>query len=79
MPRAQTVDPRPDLSVDVHSLQTDIGEPLSQAAQSDLARCLEETDRAPAPGEVVWRRKVKRVGWDVLKHWEIWGLDVQEI
>lgn len=33
-----------------------------------------------ASGEkVLWRRRVRRVGWDVLKHWEIWGLDVQEI
>jgi hypothetical protein len=73
------LDSRPTQSVDAHSLHTELGEPLSQAAQSDLARCLEETDRAPAPGEIVWRRKVKRVGWDVLKRWEIWGLDVQEI
>ncbi|KAL2815187.1 hypothetical protein BJX63DRAFT_420532 [Aspergillus granulosus] len=25
------------------------------------------------------RRKVQRVGWDVLKQWEIWGLDSQEL
>lgn len=25
------------------------------------------------------RRRVRRVGWDVLKHWEIWAMDVQEI
>ncbi|KAJ5832501.1 hypothetical protein N7474_000812 [Penicillium riverlandense] len=25
------------------------------------------------------RRRLRRVGWDVLKHWEIWGLDSQEI
>ncbi|PWY94140.1 hypothetical protein BO94DRAFT_621581 [Aspergillus sclerotioniger CBS 115572] len=26
-----------------------------------------------------WRRRVRRVGWEVLKHWEIWGLDKQEL
>ncbi|KAJ5945698.1 hypothetical protein N7454_002537 [Penicillium verhagenii] len=27
----------------------------------------------------VWRRGMRRVGWDVVKHWEIWSLDAQEI
>ena len=27
----------------------------------------------------VMRRRMRRVGWDVLKHWEVWALDVQEI
>ncbi|KAJ5635991.1 uncharacterized protein N7484_009304 [Penicillium longicatenatum] len=27
----------------------------------------------------IWRRRLKRVGWDVVKHWEIWALDAQEI
>ncbi|RAK96607.1 uncharacterized protein BO80DRAFT_428899 [Aspergillus ibericus CBS 121593] len=27
----------------------------------------------------IWRRRVRRVGWEVLKHWEIWGLDKQEL
>ena len=35
--------------------------------------------RGNADQPFVWKRHVKRVGWDVLKHWEIWGLDVQEI
>ncbi|OJZ84598.1 hypothetical protein ASPFODRAFT_82882 [Aspergillus luchuensis CBS 106.47] len=26
-----------------------------------------------------WRRRVRRVGWEVLQHWEIWGLDKQEL
>jgi len=29
--------------------------------------------------KVVWRRQIRRVGWKVLKHWEIWALDAQEI
>ena len=31
-----------------------------------------------APG-LVWRRRVRRVGWEVLRHWEIWALDTQEL
>ncbi|EKV05609.1 extradiol ring-cleavage dioxygenase [Penicillium digitatum] len=27
----------------------------------------------------VWRRRARRVGWEVLKHWEVWALDTQEI
>ncbi|KAG2417746.1 hypothetical protein HFD88_008965 [Aspergillus terreus] len=26
-----------------------------------------------------WRRRVRRVGWEVLQHWEIWGLDTHEL
>lgn len=25
-----------------------------------------------------WRRRLRRVGWEVLKDWEVWGLDKQE-
>lgn len=31
-----------------------------------------------SPDAHLWRRRVKPVGWDVLKHWEIWELDKQE-
>ncbi|PLB38031.1 uncharacterized protein BDW47DRAFT_117546 [Aspergillus candidus] len=27
----------------------------------------------------LWRRQVKRVGWETLRRWEIWGLDTQEL
>ncbi|KAJ5178164.1 uncharacterized protein N7500_000863 [Penicillium coprophilum] len=27
----------------------------------------------------VWRRHVRRVGWEALQHWEVWSLDAQEI
>ncbi|CAI7593393.1 unnamed protein product [Penicillium glandicola] len=27
----------------------------------------------------VWRRRVRRVGWEALQHWEVWALDSQEI
>lgn len=28
---------------------------------------------------MVWRRRMRRVGWETLQHWEVWGLDAQEI
>jgi hypothetical protein len=31
------------------------------------------------PSQRSLRRKVQRAGWDVLKRWEIWGLDSQEL
>lgn len=27
----------------------------------------------------VWKRRARRVGWEVLQHWEVWALDSQEI
>ncbi|KAJ6043777.1 hypothetical protein N7499_006197 [Penicillium canescens] len=27
----------------------------------------------------IWRRRMRRVGWEVLQHWEVWALDAQEI
>ncbi|KAF4761224.1 hypothetical protein HAV15_008075 [Penicillium sp. str.  len=27
----------------------------------------------------VWRRRARRVGWEVLQNWEVWALDSQEI
>ena len=29
--------------------------------------------------KAIWRRQVRRAGWEVLKHWEIWALDAKEI
>jgi hypothetical protein len=28
---------------------------------------------------LVWRRRMRRVGWETLQHWEVWALDTQEI
>ncbi|KAL4816891.1 hypothetical protein BDW67DRAFT_39943 [Aspergillus spinulosporus] len=33
----------------------------------------------PGPRNRALRRRIQRVGWDVLKQWEIWGLDTQEL
>lgn len=30
------------------------------------------------PGAHHWRRRMRRVGWEVLQHWEIWALDKQD-
>jgi len=30
-------------------------------------------------GKVIWRRRIWRVGWDVLKDWEIWSMDGPDI
>ncbi|EEH34505.2 hypothetical protein PAAG_05554 [Paracoccidioides lutzii Pb01] len=53
------------------------GELVSQETIAEVTRCIftEQT----RDSEMLYRRRVKRVGWEVLKHWEIWGLDVQEI
>ncbi|RDW63142.1 uncharacterized protein DSM5745_10253 [Aspergillus mulundensis] len=40
----------------------------------DLNECL-----LPGPRNRTLRRRIQRVGWDVLKQWEIWGLDTQEL
>ncbi|KAL4782219.1 hypothetical protein BJX76DRAFT_296676 [Aspergillus varians] len=33
----------------------------------------------PSSANRTLRRRLQRVGWDVLKQWEIWGLDTQEL
>lgn len=33
----------------------------------------------PAADGKIWRRSLRRVGWDVLQHWSIWALDTQEL
>ncbi|KAK2767035.1 hypothetical protein FQN54_006353 [Arachnomyces sp. PD_36] len=48
----------------------------------DPSSAMQSNIRANMNGDkekVVWRRRVRRVGWEVLKHWEIWAMDVQEI
>ncbi|KAJ5312579.1 hypothetical protein PENANT_c007G06227 [Penicillium antarcticum] len=34
---------------------------------------------AMAEDRFLWRRRMRRVGWEVLQHWEVWALDAQEI
>ncbi|KAK2873615.1 hypothetical protein FQN49_002239 [Arthroderma sp. PD_2] len=52
---------------------------IPENLRKNLKDCYTEARGGASDEPFVWRRHVKRVGWDVLKHWEIWGLDVQEI
>ncbi|KKK19889.1 hypothetical protein ARAM_000462 [Aspergillus rambellii] len=47
--------------------------------EEPLAEMNEGTCFMTDPKRRSWRRRVRRVGWDVLKNWEIWGLDTQEL
>ncbi|KAL5343190.1 hypothetical protein BJX70DRAFT_354785 [Aspergillus crustosus] len=39
----------------------------------------EECVSMGGPKDRTVRRRVQRASWDVLKHWEIWGMDTQEL
>ncbi|WEW61128.1 hypothetical protein PRK78_006618 [Emydomyces testavorans] len=62
---------------DAAALLEDLGAKLSEDTRAKLAQCIHEP--ATSGEGIQWRRKVRRIGWEVLKHWEIWGLDVQQI
>ncbi|KAL4740923.1 hypothetical protein BDV11DRAFT_82175 [Aspergillus similis] len=47
---------------------------MNEGLNLDLNECL-----LPRPRNWALRRRIQRVGWDVLKQWEIWGLDTQEL
>ncbi|CBF71665.1 predicted protein [Aspergillus nidulans FGSC A4] len=47
---------------------------MNEGLNFDMNECL-----LPGPRNRALRRKIQRVGWDVLKQWEIWGLDTQEL
>ncbi|KAL4998695.1 hypothetical protein BDV10DRAFT_166640 [Aspergillus recurvatus] len=47
---------------------------MNEGLNLDLNDCL-----LPGPRNRALRRRIQRVGWDVLKQWEIWGLDTQEL
>jgi hypothetical protein len=36
-------------------------------------------DTLPTGEKIIWRRHVRPVGWEVLKKWEIWALDSQDV
>ncbi|EGC44381.1 conserved hypothetical protein [Histoplasma capsulatum var. duboisii H88] len=64
-----------------HTLTFPCGDkPMSKSNDTmrDVIQCINFKGLSGG-GDVLYRRRVKRVGWEVLKHWEIWGLDVQEI
>lgn len=94
-PHVQTQSAKPPyFPVDIANLQTVSGVPVSDFTKDKISRCLEYIYNAEnpdnsadgvsengsnAPGNRFLRRRVKRVGWEVLKNWEIWALDAQEI
>lgn len=39
----------------------------------------EVIETLPGGRKVAWRRQVRRIGWEELKQWEIWGLDTHEL
>ncbi|GAD93187.1 conserved hypothetical protein [Paecilomyces variotii No. 5] len=49
----------------------------------DTAVCfsnvISKSAKNPEAQKLIWRRRVRRVGWEVLQHWEIWSLDIQEM
>ncbi|KAF5014820.1 hypothetical protein F66182_14063 [Fusarium sp. NRRL 66182] len=36
-------------------------------------------DILPTGEKIIWRRRVRPVGWEVLKNWEVWALDSQDV
>ncbi|PLN78438.1 hypothetical protein BDW42DRAFT_187388 [Aspergillus taichungensis] len=52
-----------------------VGDPATDA-DSPIA-CMPPS--LPTADGRLWRRQVKRVGWETLRRWEIWGLDTQEL
>lgn len=36
-------------------------------------------DTLPTGERIIWRRHIRPVGWEVLKKWEIWALDSQDV
>ncbi|KAL4988697.1 hypothetical protein BDW68DRAFT_158468 [Aspergillus falconensis] len=47
---------------------------MNEGLDLNMSECL-----LPAPRNRTLRRRIQRVGWDVLKRWEIWRLDTQEL
>lgn len=91
-PRSQSR-PQPQPQPPLHPLHHDMtlrtftGETVSEHTRLEILRCLEHPEvNTPGmnsgrsvPEGMVLRRHVKRANWTLLKEWEIWGLDLQEI
>ncbi|KAL4889594.1 hypothetical protein BDV59DRAFT_186145 [Aspergillus ambiguus] len=54
-------------------------EPSQSVLEMLQAECVPPGGQTPTADGRLWRRHVRRVGWDVLKHWEIWGLDTHDL
>ncbi|PCG96958.1 Hypothetical protein PENO1_065540 [Penicillium occitanis (nom. inval.)] len=54
--------------------------PLGSSAKPSLVLDSDNVyDTLPTGEKIIWRRRVRPVGWEVLKKWEIWALDSQEV
>lgn len=54
--------------------------PLGSSAKPSLVLDSDNFyDTLPTGEKIIWRRRVRPVGWEVLKHWEIWALDSQDV
>ncbi|KAL2837967.1 hypothetical protein BJY01DRAFT_251196 [Aspergillus pseudoustus] len=83
----------PNLNNPPHKSLQKLGMPTCSVPPSSLGKRVREEDVAVVPVQPMTmeecllggpsqrslRRKIQRAGWDVLKQWEIWGLDSQEL
>lgn len=54
--------------------------PLGSSAKPSLVLDSDNVyDTLPTGEKIIWRRRVRPVGWEVLKKWEIWALDSQDV
>ncbi|OXV06488.1 hypothetical protein Egran_05743 [Elaphomyces granulatus] len=58
---------------------TPLGENLPVRTPSSKVNYCVVHETISSGEKAIWRRQVRRVGWEVLKHWEIWALDAKEI
>ncbi|KAI5291592.1 hypothetical protein KEM54_003185 [Ascosphaera aggregata] len=58
---------------------TSSGYPLSEPARTEITRHMARLQSISEAGGTVYKRRIRRVGWDILKHWEIFALDTQGI
>lgn len=61
------------------SLIADLSPHISEETRSKLTECIKHKTYGAEDEKFFWKRRVRRVGWDVVKNWEVWGLDVPEI
>ncbi|KAI5306945.1 hypothetical protein KEM56_006256 [Ascosphaera pollenicola] len=64
---------------DLSAYVTSTGHPLSETGKAEASRFLSRLQLLEARGGPIPKKKVRRVGWDVLRHWEIFAMDTQEI
>lgn len=82
-PAQKGAPPQSSLGKRTRELRSTSNSSTGENAQGAPAVQTIDADREELPqpeGErFVWRRRVKPVGWDVLKHWSIWAMDGPEM